>query len=169
MFDNISMCQKQWTTCRLVSDCLPVTFTPREGDLTKTQHKAKPPHEVSTPFHCSDQMILPSLFTGKNPLNLALKMANYISTTTFTLVVLDLWKHPSFLISLCRTSWSKSPLKLEKWLSLLVEFGQVPPGLSLTVTVPPTPPLVYWEELLCVCMSVTEFRFFAPSQGVRRI
>ena len=40
------------------------------GDLTKTSHKAQPPHEVSTPFHCSHQIILPSLYTGKNPLKL---------------------------------------------------------------------------------------------------
>ena len=42
---------------------------PQKGDLTKIYHKAQPPHEVSTPFHCSHQMILPSLYTCKNPPN----------------------------------------------------------------------------------------------------
>ena len=30
-------------------------------DLTKIHRKAQPPHEVSTTFNCSHQMILPSL------------------------------------------------------------------------------------------------------------
>ena len=34
---------------------------------------------------------------------------------------------PYFQISLCRYSFSKTPLKRGKWLSLLVDFGQVPP------------------------------------------
>ena len=34
------------------------------GDLTKNHHKAQPPHEISTPFHCSHQIILQSLFTS---------------------------------------------------------------------------------------------------------
>ena len=40
---------------------------PSKGDLTKAHHKAQPPLEVSTPSHCSHQMILPSLSTSKNP------------------------------------------------------------------------------------------------------
>ena len=31
------------------------------------------------------------------------------------------------MISLCRYSWSKKPLKHDKWPSLLVYFGQFPP------------------------------------------
>ena len=49
-------------------------------------------------------------------------------------LVVDLWKHPFFfLISLSRYSWSKTPLKLGKWLSLLVDFGQAPPPLGLVL------------------------------------
>ena len=50
------------------------------GDFTKAHRKAQQPHEVSTPFHCSHQMILPSLFTNKNALKLPQKVSNYIST-----------------------------------------------------------------------------------------
>ena len=41
--------------------------------MTKIHHKAQPPHEVNTSFHCSNQVILPSLFTCRNPLKLPQK------------------------------------------------------------------------------------------------
>ena len=54
-----------------------------EGDLTKSHHKAQPPQGVITPFDCSGQIISPSLFTDKNPLDLPQKGSNYLSATTF--------------------------------------------------------------------------------------
>ena len=60
-------------------------FVQSQGaDLAKNHHEAQPPHELSTPFHCSHQMILPSLSTGKNPLKSPQKESNYHFTTTFS-------------------------------------------------------------------------------------
>ena len=56
---------------------------PPKGDLTKTHHKAQPPLEVSTPFHCSHQMFLPSLSTSKYPLKSPQKQSSYLSTPFF--------------------------------------------------------------------------------------
>ena len=54
------------------------------GDLTKIHQKAQPLYEGSTPFHCSLQLILSSIFTCKNPLKLPQQESNYLSTTTFS-------------------------------------------------------------------------------------
>ena len=90
------------------------------GDLIKKHHKAQPPHEVSTKFHCSHQMILQSPSTCKNPLKSPQKESNYLSTTNFSG---GLVKPPFFSgffqIFTMQNSLSKTPL--------LVDFGQVPP------------------------------------------
>ena len=89
--------------------------------MTKNHHRAHPSHEVGTPFHCSHQMILPSLSTSKNCLNSPLKESNYLSTTTFSGRLVK--TPPFFQISLCRYRYS-----------LLVDFGQVPPlGINCVV------------------------------------
>ena len=63
------------------------------GDLTKIYHKTQPPHEVSTPFRCSHQTILSSLFTCKNPL----KLPNYHKIPLHNhFAVVDIWKHAFF-------------------------------------------------------------------------
>ena len=67
----------------------------RGEDLTKIYHEAQPPHEVSTPFHCSQQMTLLSPFTCNNPLKLPQKESNYLSTTTgsgFLVLGLGFWE-----------------------------------------------------------------------------
>ena len=73
---------------------LQVQLVPRGGGLTETHRKAQPPHKVSTPFHCFHQMILPSLFTSRDPLILPEKCQ---ITSSQPLLVLDWWKHPLFL------------------------------------------------------------------------
>ena len=81
-------------------------------DLTKTHHTIslnhKPPHEVSTAFHCYHQMILPSLFTCKFPLKLPQKVSNYISTTIFSG---RLMKIPLFLDFTMQVQLVKNPPK----------------------------------------------------------
>ena len=73
------------------------------GGLTKIHHKAhQPPYEVGTPFHCSNQLILPSLFTCKIHFKKPQKESNMQ-------VMLD-----------------NRTLIFEKWLILLVGFGHVP-------------------------------------------
>ena len=78
--------------------------------MIKKHHKAQPPHEVSTKFHCSHQMILQSPSTSKNPLKSPQKESNYLSTTNFSG---GLVKPPFFLdfsrFSLCRTACQKHP------------------------------------------------------------
>ena len=81
-------------------------FYPRRGDLTKIYHKAQLPHEVSTLYHCSQQMtLLSNFFIFKNPLKI-----------TTTRVKLSLHNHFQwfFSISLGGYSWSKTPLKRGK-------------------------------------------------------
>ena len=106
--------------------------------MTKIYHKAQPPHEVSTPFHCSHQMILPSLYTCKNPPNYHKKNQNISLKVKPLFSGRHVKTSPFSIFPLCRYSWPKAPLKLEKWLSLLVDFGQVPPWAVI-----PTP----WSRL----------------------
>ena len=62
------------------------TAGPQGGGLTETHRKAQLPHKVSTPFHCFHQMILPSLFTSRDPLILPEKCQ---ITSSQPLLVLD--------------------------------------------------------------------------------
>ena len=84
-------------------------------DLTKLQHKAKPPHAVFTSFNYSHQMNLVFLFTANfwfkissNYLSRLPKESKHLSTTSTTskntLV---------FIASLCRYCLSKTPLKTQ--------------------------------------------------------
>ena len=93
-------------------------------DLTRTRHNAQRPHEVSTPFHFSHQMILPSLSTGKNPLKTPQKESNCLSATTFSGKNV---KKPLFLDFTMQVQLVKITPETWKWLSLLVDSGQVPP------------------------------------------
>ena len=80
---------------------------------------------VSTPpFHCSYHFTIPYYHQQKIP-SYYFKKCQITSPQPF--LVVDCENTPFFMISLCRYCWLKSPLKLEKWLSLLVDFGQVPP------------------------------------------
>ena len=65
-------------------------------------------------------MILPSLFTSKNPLKLPQKVSNYHSRTTTT-------TPPFFRFHYAGTAG-------QKWLSVLVGFGQVPPPWVIGMT-----------------------------------
>ena len=65
-------------------------------------------------------------FLNQKPMFVQYISSHILSTITFSG---RLVKTPTFFkISLCRYCWSKKPLKLEKWLSLLVDFGEVSPG-----------------------------------------
>ena len=90
--------------------------TPGGGDLTKNHHKAQPQHStaLTTWFY-------QSLSTGNNPLKSPQKESYYLFTTTVSGRLLK--TPPFFYISLCRYCLSISPLKLGKWMSLLVDFG----------------------------------------------
>ena len=88
-----------------------------------SSHSTALPYEFSIPCHW------PSLatFDAKShqiTIKNCQKKSNYLSTTPFHFVFCE--NTLFFKISLCRYSWSKTPLKREKWLRLLVDFG--PPG-----------------------------------------
>ena len=81
-----------------------ITLT-QAGDLTKIHHKAWPPHEVCTAL--TRRIYLSSLFHSDQ--NYHPKLSKDPTPCTFG----DLWKHPSFMVSLCRSWWV---------------FSQAPPG-----------------------------------------
>ena len=54
-------------------NCSCLCFRGEGKVFTKIHRKARSPHEVSTPFHCSNYMIFPSLYTSENPLKLPQK------------------------------------------------------------------------------------------------
>ena len=81
-----------------------ITLT-QAGDLTKIHHKAWPPHEVCTAL--TKRIYLSSLFHSDQ--NYHPKLSKDPTPCTFG----DLWKHPSFMVSLCRSWWV---------------FSQAPPG-----------------------------------------
>ena len=97
------------------------------GDLTKNHHKAQPPLEVSTPIPLlsPDDLTIP-FHQQKSPKIISkrvkLPLRNHFKWQTYG-------NTPFFQISLCRYSLSKTPLKLGKWLSLSMDFGQEHPGL----------------------------------------
>ena len=96
----------------------------RGGDLTKIHHKAQQPHEVSPHSTALTRWLYHPFSLAKKPSNY-LKKCQVLSTQLF--VVVDWWKHPLFLDFTMQYSWLKTLLKLEKWLSLLVDFGKVIP------------------------------------------
>ena len=80
---------------RLLTKCSTIFDTssiPQGVDLTKIYHKAQSTCEVSIPFHCSLQLILPFLLTCKSPVKILQKDSNYLSTTT--LLFGFLWQNP---------------------------------------------------------------------------
>ena len=91
----------------------------------KTHHVAHLPHEVSTPFHRSHQMI-------NHPSSLAKILSKRLKkcqiTSPHSFLVVDVWKYPLFLAFTMLVQLVRNPLKFDTWLSLLVDFGQVPPG-----------------------------------------
>ena len=66
-----------------------------------------------------------------HPFSLAKNPSNYLKKCQITspqlFLVVDWWKHFLFLDFTMQYSWLKTLLKLEKWLSLLVDFGKVIP------------------------------------------
>ena len=82
------------------------------GELTKNHRKASPPHEASTKFDCSHQMILPSPSTSKNPLKSPQKESNYLSITTFSGRLVKV--HPFFLDFTLQVQLVKYTLKTWK-------------------------------------------------------
>ena len=82
---------------------VPVLVPSPQGDLTKTHHKAQPPHELSTPFHCFYHPCtlgkIPSKGVGSILLQFALPIKCQITSPQQALVV-NQWKQSFFLISL---------------------------------------------------------------------